>query len=96
MVLHIQNYVSITVCVLLVLCISNISACFGNANPRVETPLGWVEGEFGTALLGRTYCSFEGIPYAEPPIGELRFEVRQLKKNMCVSKTDFIIEIETC
>uniref|UniRef100_A0A1I7Y4Z0 Carboxylic ester hydrolase n=1 Tax=Steinernema glaseri TaxID=37863 RepID=A0A1I7Y4Z0_9BILA len=49
------------------------SAVFGSA-PLVETPYGPVEG-FELALEdGRTANIFLGIPYAKPPIGELRFE----------------------
>ncbi|CAH1997714.1 unnamed protein product [Acanthoscelides obtectus] len=41
--------------------------------PTTVTPLGKVEGEWRTSFEGRKYASFEGIPYAKPPIGDLRF-----------------------
>ena len=43
--------------------------------PRVETSFGVVEGTYKTSEPGsRTFSSFEGIPYASPPIGSLRFQ----------------------
>lgn len=43
--------------------------------PRVKTPLGGVKGYYRTSLKGRKYEAFNGIPYALPPIGKLRFKV---------------------
>lgn len=42
----------------------------------VDTELGQVRGyqEF-TRFENKTYYSFRGIPYAKPPLGELRFRV---------------------
>ncbi|XP_076754889.1 carboxylic ester hydrolase-like [Xylocopa sonorina] len=42
--------------------------------PKVETALGSVSGYYKRSRIGRRYEAYEGIPYAEPPIGELRFE----------------------
>ncbi|KAL0880455.1 hypothetical protein ABMA27_002869 [Loxostege sticticalis] len=39
---------------------------------RIED--GALEGEVVQNEYGGTFCSFKGIPYAEPPIGELRFK----------------------
>ncbi len=38
--------------------------------------VGVVEKSFS----GFDYYSFKGVPYAEPPIGELRFKVYQINK----------------
>lgn len=43
----------------------------GNANPIVKTTNGLVQGE----LLSNNWYRYRGIPYAEPPVGTLRFEV---------------------
>ncbi|XP_046744930.1 venom carboxylesterase-6-like [Diprion similis] len=43
--------------------------------PTVTTPLGTIEGFYNTTQNGRLYEAYQGIPYAEPPIGDLRFEV---------------------
>ncbi|XP_053988697.1 carboxylic ester hydrolase-like isoform X2 [Hylaeus volcanicus] len=42
--------------------------------PRVRTPLGAVKGRYKLAGNGRQYEAYEGIPYALPPIGKLRFK----------------------
>ncbi|KAJ8669923.1 hypothetical protein QAD02_001182 [Eretmocerus hayati] len=42
--------------------------------PAVKTPLGTYLGYYKVSLNGRKYAAFEGIPYAQPPIGPLRFE----------------------
>ncbi|XP_018563117.1 venom carboxylesterase-6-like [Anoplophora glabripennis] len=41
--------------------------------PEIDTLLGRVQGYWKT-LEGITYAAFEGIPYAKPPVGDLRFE----------------------
>lgn len=55
--------------------ISFFSVCFAGDEPEVETGLGKIKGSYRTALRGKRYCAFEGIPYAKPPIDNLRFEV---------------------
>ncbi|CAK9812182.1 Venom carboxylesterase-6 [Anthophora quadrimaculata] len=42
--------------------------------PRVRTSLGDISGYYKTSRVGKKYEAYEGIPYAEPPVGELRFE----------------------
>ena len=42
----------------------------------VNTNYGEVKGIEKTSLLGTKYISFQGIPYAKPPIGDLRFRVK--------------------
>lgn len=42
----------------------------------VKTKSGCVKGiKQRTYFLNRPYISFRGIPYAEPPIGDLRYKV---------------------
>lgn len=43
----------------------------------VQTTTGLVQGELGgvTPKFRRTWYRFRGIPFAEPPVGSLRFEV---------------------
>ncbi|XP_058800335.1 venom carboxylesterase-6-like isoform X3 [Phymastichus coffea] len=45
--------------------------------PRVKTPLGGIKGYYKISEYGRQYKVFEGIPYAQPPIGKLRFKAPQ-------------------
>ncbi|KAB0800463.1 hypothetical protein PPYR_06203 [Photinus pyralis] len=44
------------------------------AAPLVRISLGNIRGYHKYSLEGRRFSAFEGIPYAEPPVGELRFE----------------------
>ncbi|KAF2904191.1 hypothetical protein ILUMI_01983 [Ignelater luminosus] len=46
----------------------------GEDGPLVETTLGKVRGYYLHSYGGRKFAAFEGIPYAKPPIGDLRFE----------------------
>ena len=34
---------------------------------------GKIQGELGTSTAGRVFHSFNGIPFAKPPVGPLRF-----------------------
>ncbi|KAJ8664613.1 hypothetical protein QAD02_006275 [Eretmocerus hayati] len=45
--------------------------------PRVKTPLGIIKGYHKVSEYGRLYEAYEGIPYALPPLRELRFEPPQ-------------------
>lgn len=45
-------------------------------SPVVDTCCGKVQGRVSYSREGRPFFEYTGIPYAKPPIGELRFEVR--------------------
>lgn len=51
-------------------------------NIIVNTVLGPVRGNQRISYLGDRFLSFRGIPYAQPPIGKLRFRV----KHLCFNK----------
>jgi carboxylesterase type B len=44
------------------------------APPEVTIEQGKLRGSTGTNLRGETFLKFQGIPYAKPPLGELRFK----------------------
>ncbi|XP_011494688.1 PREDICTED: venom carboxylesterase-6-like [Ceratosolen solmsi marchali] len=48
-----------------------------NDLPRVKTPLGNIQGYYKISEYGKLYEAYEGIPYALPPVGKLRFESPQ-------------------
>lgn len=41
--------------------------------PKVHTHSGWLQGTQENSDLTHKYFAFRGIPYAQPPLGELRF-----------------------
>jgi hypothetical protein len=41
----------------------------------VDTTYGQLRGSKNTARNGRIFYEFLGVPYASPPVGDLRFEV---------------------
>nr|CAD7464458.1 unnamed protein product [Timema tahoe] len=43
---------------------------------EVEVIEGTLRGRVVTTHPDKTYYSFQGVPYAKPPVGELRFKVR--------------------
>ena len=46
---------------------------------QVRVSQGCLQGELVKNQYGGSFYSFKGIPYAEPPIGDLRFKVLQKK-----------------
>lgn len=42
---------------------------------------GSLKGKLISSKFGYDYCSFQGIPYAKPPVGRLRFKVNSEKNN---------------
>ncbi|XP_049850038.1 esterase FE4-like [Schistocerca gregaria] len=55
---------------------SCLSSCFINAQEyvTVSTQEGDVRGQVESTYTNKTMYSFRGIPYAEPPVGDLRFQ----------------------
>lgn len=44
--------------------------------PTLVTSFGKIIGHYKTSYEGNKYEAYEGIPYALPPLGNRRFEVR--------------------
>lgn len=44
--------------------------------PQVTTSSGIVVGRSLLSRLGNEFYAFRGVPYATPPLGDLRFKVR--------------------
>jgi Carboxylesterase type B len=48
----------------------------GSEDPVVITSLGALRGSILTSRLGRQIYSFRGVRFAQPPVGNLRFKVK--------------------
>ncbi|KAG8035023.1 hypothetical protein G9C98_005445 [Cotesia typhae] len=55
-------------------CTIYLNGFFSVASPIVKVKNGTLEGSLMKTRRGREFLSFRGIPYALPPIGDLRFE----------------------
>lgn len=42
--------------------------------PEVELSVGWLNGRWLTSKAGRRVAAFTAVPYAKPPVGDLRFQ----------------------
>lgn len=52
---------------------------------EVQVSQGWLQGEVSNLVTGDgQYYSFKGIPYAAPPLGDLRFKVGKNIVNMSI------------
>lgn len=49
--------------------------------PIVTVEQGQLQGKIVDDYFGGKYYSFQGIPYAKPPIGKLRFKVFDTSKH---------------
>ena len=45
------------------------------SSPKVDTRSGQLRGSVQKSIDGFDFYAFKGIPYAKPPVGELRFKV---------------------
>ncbi|KAI5635798.1 carboxylesterase family domain-containing protein [Phthorimaea operculella] len=69
------------------------------ANPVVRISHGLLQGSWKVSDNGRTFASFEGVPYARPPVGKYRFRLilaqwKQIKV-ILKSKTKWSISLGT-
>lgn len=56
------------------------AACTEDDAPIVETKEGLLRGKFMSTNNGRKLYAFTSIPYARPPLGELRFQVSRFTR----------------
>ncbi|CAG2066215.1 unnamed protein product, partial [Timema podura] len=59
----------------ILLFLTSIVASASCQNLTVTVAQGTLRGQAVTSSYGLTYYSFLGIPFAQPPIGDLRFKV---------------------
>ncbi|KAK9729296.1 Carboxylesterase family [Popillia japonica] len=63
--------------ILFLIIVTYISESCSDKAPLIEISNGWLQGTFQKSYNGRIFSSFEGVPFAAPPIGKLRFEPPQ-------------------
>ncbi|XP_019541630.3 carboxylesterase 5A [Aedes albopictus] len=51
----------------------SLTGISAQSGPTITTPSGQIQGTVESCGLFCTYYSFKGIPYAQPPVGNLRF-----------------------
>jgi hypothetical protein len=51
-------------------------------NPVVQIHDGGLKGFIMKTITGRQFASYQGIPFAQPPVGPLRFKVRSSQINL--------------
>jgi carboxylesterase type B len=63
---------------LLLICttLTILEVVYSKERYRISIEQGELQGTTLTSRNGRTFAAFQGIPYAEPPVGNLRFKVR--------------------
>lgn len=61
----------------LIVVLSIVKVCFSDEvdGPKVEVNEGTLLGKVQQTRGGKKLYAFEGIPYAKPPLGPLRFQV---------------------
>lgn len=64
-----------TAAVLLLLAYGYMRFVYKPAGPIVRISTGSLRGSVARSRSGKEYFEFLGIPYAKPPVGNLRFEV---------------------
>lgn len=75
--------------------ISVLAVAQHDKEPIVRIGHGVLQGIWKISNRGRTYGSFEGIPYARPPVGKYRFRVSKSQSTIYLLKYLFICIILT-
>jgi hypothetical protein len=66
-------------CVFVVLAALSVGVGSYDDAPQVTVVQGSLRGLHLTSRKGRQFVGFQGVPYAKPPLGEMRFKVSRLQ-----------------
>ena len=66
----------------IILLLNILNVCFCQTETvTTRIPQGELRGSVKSTVNGLKYYSFQGIPFAKPPVGDLRFKVSNNGKN---------------
>lgn len=68
----------LSVCLCFVVVVYSVRLCSSEEDLIVQTTYGRIRGVVTERIPGKRIHSFLGVPYATPPVNELRFEVIEL------------------
>ncbi|KAF2899703.1 hypothetical protein ILUMI_06475, partial [Ignelater luminosus] len=75
MVVHEKKNEKMSIKIPLILLLVTSVAVFANeSGPEVTVKEGTLRGKYQKTKDGKTFSAFTAIPYAQPPVGELRFK----------------------
>lgn len=74
---------------------TNRSRFIMTQNPRVTVESGVLEGYVvdNETEPGKSYFCFQGIPYAKPPLGDLRFKVIYFCQNIPLTEYVMVVMV---
>ena len=64
-----------------ILLLTTVLVGFAHGDCVLDIQQGSLRGATWTSLHGKDFCSYQGIPYAAPPVGDLRFRVSTAQEN---------------
>lgn len=67
----------------------NSSSSMVDPNPIVAIKDGLLRGFIMKTIATRPFAAFQGIPFSQPPVGQLRFKVKHSLQKNCVYSSIF-------
>ena len=67
-------------CVVAVLAALSVGVGSYDNAPQVTVVQGALRGLYLTSRKGRQFVGFQGVPYAKPPLGEMRLRVNRIPR----------------